>query len=1520
MRTLPLVMVLLLMWPAPTGCSPADASAADVVEVATADSSLADTAATPDIPTPDIPTPDVEADAGPVEDATAAHPVDPDAAALAFRLFYRERVERATVAWQRYMLVGGATFGAQIGRVGLAKLGPTQEIVPGPNDNNDIGTSLWTTWQAYKIFRTRTLALAVARQLEGMVFFEAISGHPGVSSRMVYPGWTRVMDGIAGEVTLLRDGVPALPPEPEDPALVAEYLTTFWDGVVVTHREDPADFLFDYYPASFIAPYTITHSFSALPDYLRVSDCCTSLMKTPPPYAWAGAYWGNHNSRDNHPDMLLGFVAAIEAAGDETADAVVREAAARAVEAGRRIGDLVDANGAALTVDEHNPYGELVVAGAVRPDGEVEDEDLGSMSSCPIAYLARAVSEAGLGVPLVEVALPDSLERILVDALGAAVGCEVPDGVRQCQSLDEAYCGLTWATMGDLEIFGEPWLATIEELDREDPGFAETVIGGFQDDFFEITHAMTGLVDYARVTGQDDLHQLATAALGDLTDLMRRFAEIIYTRHSPASLAGRRYEAALFEGWGGLEVPLDDLGDFAVDEHYIAITEALLRVPDTRPPLLREDTEIFDLVEGELAGKSDAVQARYREHYGDVPPLRRTDAGYEARGFPEDEHPWQVAPNPEHVQHGGMRPLRALPLCLTRPDVLDCTWAKLGCEAADVDGDGAVDSADVASFEATPQDLDGSGAVDDLDAAFLAAAQGCWYGEPPAGDPTLSNGLLSVVPDLDTGRLDVPGHVVRATSAAMVTTSDGEELTWDSADAVYTSWSHEAFSDGLGAGTQLVLTHVFEDGVRLVTRVHLRETASFLTATTELRWRAGAPEGTRVTRLTPLSVVAPDGALLVGPDPATHTILDNGFDYFFDFEARAFQAGKNPSLLFPGGSAAAANWNVAIVDRETDASLVAGFLTVEEGVGILSVGYLAGAATPVDGPAFTRFEGFAHYFGGRAPRPHERGGHHLESELLYLDLSNASGQAKLETFASRYAERIGKVARTDIPSGWNSWGGGAGSGGYGTNIDEALMLANLDAAEQDFLPFGMSHFLIDDGWQVDTGDWFSHPERFPDHVLPDGTVQPGIHWLADHITARGFAPGIWIRAFDADATSQLATDHPDWFAPVDPLGESVVGGAQVLDLSHPEVLAWLHETFTRIVHTWGYRWIKLDFAYYALFAYPQHDPGMTPVEAYTNALQVIRDAVGPETFLLTVAAVGASFDTADGNRITLDNEPWWGLPHSFSEPGYRTTYRTVAHRWYLAHRLWVNHPDLLFFRDTFGLTPAESRTYCSVVALTGGIVKLGDSYLAMHEHPEWRALVEPLLPPYPATATPEDVFHTESPEVWRLPLTREAAPTPVDYEVVGLFHWGENERIGGEALPGDAPRVHTLDIAGPTLAFDAWEHAWTWLDAGAHTETLEPRTDRVLILLPEPEHPTVVATSRHLLGGVVELAAETWDPTTSTLSMTVAAVPGVETQVYVATPGYTATATSAGEWSEDDGVTVVTFVAEAAQTELVLTF
>ena len=670
---------------------------------------------------------------------------DPDAAARAFRLYYRERVERAALSYNRFMLAGDVSFGTTIGKVAVARQGDLWEMVTGPNDNNHIGVSIWRTWNAWKVFRTRTLDLTLLRMFRGLVFFEAVSGHPGMTARMVYPGWTLEIDQPAGLVQRTRGGETVQAPDPGDPALEAEILETLFSGFRGTWRLDPEDNLLSHMPAAEVGPYAVTYSFSMLPDYLRVSDCCTSLMRTPAPQAWEGAYWGNHNSRDNFPDLATGYLVARAVMDDASADADLRAAAADAWEAGQRIGDLIqDHGGRLMTVDEHNPYDTLVVAGGVRPDGEVEAEDLGSLSDCQMVFLARALSSEGLTLPLPELPAPGSLEFLFSDFLGAGA-CPIPTPVRTCTRLQEAYCGKDWGNIDELELMGKPWLEIVEELEAETPGAAKQLIEGFQDDFNEKNIAILALVFYAQVLGDDALLAAAREAQRELTDLMRRFATLLYAQTDPSRLADRLYEAALFDAQGGREIDAAELGTFAPAETQIARIEAMLELEDTPPDPLLTDAEILQRVEDRLSGASGTVQQRYLEHYGETPPLRRTEDGYEARSFHgEEAQPWQPVETPHHRMLGGVHFLEALPLCNTAPQLLDCTWARLGCARPDLDGSGAVDDADRTLFEAARTtsgtgpcdagnawcqgaDLDRTGAVDETDAAFMEAAAGCRY-------------------------------------------------------------------------------------------------------------------------------------------------------------------------------------------------------------------------------------------------------------------------------------------------------------------------------------------------------------------------------------------------------------------------------------------------------------------------------------------------------------------------------------------------------------------------------------------------------------------------------------------------------------------------------------------------------------------------------------------------------------------------------------------------------------------------
>jgi len=98
---------------------------------------------------------------------------------------------------------------------------------------------------------------------------------------------------------------------------------------------------------------------------------------------------------------------------------------------------------------------------------------------------------------------------------------------------------ITMAFAEPMKLFGKPWLDVVRALEESSPGSAEELIGGFQDDYYEITLAVLGLVVHARVTGDAQLLERARKVLADLTKLMRTFAQILYTQQ-PERLGSKK--------------------------------------------------------------------------------------------------------------------------------------------------------------------------------------------------------------------------------------------------------------------------------------------------------------------------------------------------------------------------------------------------------------------------------------------------------------------------------------------------------------------------------------------------------------------------------------------------------------------------------------------------------------------------------------------------------------------------------------------------------------------------------------------------------------------------------------------------------------------------------------------------------------------------------------------------------------------------------------------------------------------
>jgi hypothetical protein len=418
---------------------------------------------------------------------------------------------------------------------------------------------------------------------------------------------------------------------------------------------------------------------------------------------WRGAFWGNHNSRDNFPDYAMGYLAAMEAANTPGLPADLAEAARRAAEAGRRTADAIVASGMVqMTVDEWHDYGILVPAGQNRPDG-AGPNDLASFNSCQMAYLAKAISSEGLTYPVPEIKLPATFTT-------------------PCRSIDHA--GM-WTCWSDLLKVAE-WLSGVS------PNLLRCLLGGAADDIRELMLSAVGLCYYAQITRQDDLYAEARNTLWNMIQLVRLLKE-------PEGL----YLSAVYARMFDMEAPLDDLKGFGTGCAQSDGIESMLGRDDTPPNSLLTDEGIRARVTKWLdcPKKTEPwIKERYQNRFGSSVPVRRTGAGYECIG-PDGQ--WAPVENSRHSKFSEIRFWREVALCAASAHTLDCSWAKRGCAPADLDDSGVVDSSDLALFNTKWErfgpgapcgaantgcegaDLDGNGVLNDDDRNYMTAAQGC---------------------------------------------------------------------------------------------------------------------------------------------------------------------------------------------------------------------------------------------------------------------------------------------------------------------------------------------------------------------------------------------------------------------------------------------------------------------------------------------------------------------------------------------------------------------------------------------------------------------------------------------------------------------------------------------------------------------------------------------------------------------------------------------------------------------------
>ena len=438
-----------------------------------------------------------------------------------------------------------------------------------------------------------------------------------------------------------------------------------------------------------------------------------------------------------------------------------------------------------------------------------------------------------------------------------------------------------------------------------------------------------------------------------------------------------------------------------------------------------------------------------------------------------------------------------------------------------------------------------------------------------------------------------------------------------------------------------------------------------------------------------------------------------------------------------------------------------------------------------------------------------------------------------------YYKSIDKTHFPLPPSGWCTWYYYY----YRITADEVKL--NAKWISENLRDYGAQFVQIDDGWQRsanDTRDW-THINK---EYFPDGMAD-----VASYIKSVGLIPGIWL-APHGQSNEEVVKQNPGVFL-LKPDGTSASEtweGKFLVDPSVPETHTYLKNLFTMLCD-WGYDYFKIDGQPVVVREYNSKvsfmkNPSDDPNELYRQTLESIRQAIGPDRYLLGCWGIPIEgIGIMDGSRTGGDIVLGWG--------GFRTALSAVMAHYYQHNIAWYVDPDVMVLRSP--LTMDQARVWATLQGLTGQALMATDRMMDLSEE-----RVEMLRRIYPAVdIRPLDLFPSErNKRIWDLKVNHLSRC----YDVVGVFNFDEDstEQMYIKWVDLDLPSDKPIHV------FDFWNKEYLGAWQAGMTLDVSPTSCRVLTLLPSNGDVQLISTNRHITQGWVDLKELNYDKAEKTYS------------------------------------------------------
>jgi len=461
----------------------------------------------------------------------------------------------------------------------------------------------------------------------------------------------------------------------------------------------------------------------------------------------------------------------------------------------------------------------------------------------------------------------------------------------------------------------------------------------------------------------------------------------------------------------------------------------------------------------------------------------------------------------------------------------------------------------------------------------------------------------------------------------------------------------------------------------------------------------------------------------------------------------------NPSTPRPGRAGHfSGDFFGVIGDRARRTALLAGFLSQREQFGSLE-GWLQ-----EDAPRLRLLSS-----GDRALVPP---GGELSSDWAVLYAFDLDCPDPLAPYVEAVALEHGVGQPRPAVSGWCSWYH------FYERVTAQQVRDNLKQVNDQQQRLPLELVQIDDGFELQVGEWFTCKKSFPEGVAP----------LAAEIRAAGRTAGLWLAPFLVSRQATLYHRHPECILHSrarQPVTGAFIGNQFVtaLDMSHPRAQDEVRRLIGAAVREWGFPYLKLDFLYAAALDGVYHDAQLTRAQVLRRALELMRAAAGEETFLLGCGLpLGSGIGVVQGMRIGADTNDTWrphfhGVKMVFgaepSMPSATNALQNVLTRAALHRRWWLNDPDCLLLRPGTSLTPDELQSQATAMGMASGMLLLSDDLAQVPD--DRRRIAEVLLPLINRTPWVLDWLDATTPQRLRLDLEGASGV----WSLLAWFNWSD---------------------------------------------------------------------------------------------------------------------------------------------------